>query len=213
MRKLLPIVALAAALARSGDASAELLRGPYEYPSAIALSGEVGLQIGMGGYTPGGFKLVVDYTHRFARSQDNLIGVWFFGDVGFIVGPGIGVCGTIDRGVYECNAVGYGSAIEIKAGIALSFRTKYPLVPYVKLGAAIAGVFGRDRCEDTGVGVPLAAPGGGLRYFFTRHLAVSLAAEGAFGPAFYSAGKDCFPGGHNEFWRSLSVLGGLQYAL
>ena len=212
MRKLLPIVALAAALASPGDAAAELLRGPYEYPSAIALGGQAGLQIGMGGYTPGGFKLVVDYTHRFARSHDNLMGVWFFADLGFVVGPGIGVCNSA-VGVYECSAVGYGSAIEIKAGIALSFRTKYPLVPYVKLGAAIAGVFGRDRCEDTGVGVPLAAPGGGVRYFFTRHLAVSLAAEGAFGPAFYSSGKDCFPGGHNEFWRSASFLAGLHYAL
>lgn len=201
------------AAAASAAPGAYSPRGPFDYPSPIALSAEVGLQAGLRGYTPGGFKLVLDYTHRFARSRDNLIGVWFFADLGFVVSTGIGVCNLASGGVYDCSTIGYGSAIEIKGGIQLTFRTKYPLVPYVKLGAAIAGVFGRDRCEDTGAGVPLAVPGGGLRYFFSRHLAVSLGAEASLGPAFYSAGKDCFTGGHNEFWRAISVLGGLQYAL
>ena len=44
-------------------------------------------------------------------------------------------------------------------------------------------------------------------------VAEAARAEAAFGPAFYSAGGDCFRGGHNEFYRAISVLGGIHYAL
>ncbi|MDW8280401.1 MAG: hypothetical protein RMK29_01735 [Myxococcales bacterium] len=211
MRCLLPTLLLGSLLLPTPGRAA-LLRGPYEYPSPISFSGKFGFQAGLGGFTPGGFKLLLNYSHRFARSHDQVVGVWFLADLGFVVGPGIGVCGPPEA-LYECSALGYGSAVEIKGGIQLTFRTPVPLVPYVKLAAAIAGVFGRDRCEDTGVGVPLAARGGGVRYFVTPHLAVSLGAEATLGPAFYSAGRDCFPGSHNEFWRAISVLAGLHYAL
>jgi hypothetical protein len=198
-----------------GSARAELLRGPYEYPSAITFDGHIGLQLGLGGYTPGGLKLQLNYSHRFASSRDRLMGVWFFIDLAGVAGPGVGVCMPEVGPVFECGAVGYGSDIEIKSGIQLTWRTPVPVVPFLKMGAAIAGVFARDYCGDSGVGVPLAAVGGGARYFFTKHFALSVGADLHLGPAFYSSGKEgrCFPGDHNELWRSLSFLLGMHYAL
>lgn len=216
MSKLAAALFVSGVLAHAPAAEAALLHGPYEYPSAVAFEGGIGLQGGMGGYTPGGFKLELGYTHRFVTANQGLIGVWFFGNLDGVIGPGIGVCG--DNPVYECDSVGYGSAFEIKSGIQLTFRTPYPVVPYARVGLGLAFAFGRDRCDDSGVAVPLHVVGGGARYFFTRHVAATLGLDLELGPAFYSGGNcawspDRRGGDHNEFWRSMSLVGGVQYAL
>ena len=189
--------------------------GPIEYPSPIAFEAQIGTQIGLGGYTPGGFKLLLGYTHRFARYNEGRMGLWFFGDVDLVVGPGAGVCfigDAMNKVPYECSAIGTGSDFEVKAGLQLTFQTKIPLVPFVRAGVGVAFTFLRDECDDGGVGVPLGVLGGGARYFLTPHFALSASADIHVGPAFYSAGK-CFTGDHNEAWRSLSLLFGAQYAL
>lgn len=197
----------------AATARAELLRGPYDNPSPIALEAQVGLYGGLGGYTPGGFHIAFDYTHRFARYGDGRYGLWFFGNLGGIVGPGPGVCARADGGVYECSGIGYGSGLLLKAGVQLTFRTSIPLVPFVRGGVGVAGVFARDVCEDSGAGVPLLVLGGGARYHFTKHLAAGVHTDLHVGPGFYGAGKSCFPASHNELWRGLSFLGSFQYTL
>ncbi len=207
-------LALCAALLSPAPGRAELLHGPYEAPSPIAFEAQIGTQIGLGGYTPGGFKLLLGYTHRFARYRDGQYGLWFFGDLDLDIGPGNGVC-FIGPGAtmpYECTAIGYGSDFEVKAGLQLTFKTGIPLVPFVRAGVGVAFVFLRDGCDDGGVGVPLAVLGGGARYFLSPHVALSASADLHLGPGFYSAGH-CFGGDHNELWRSLSFLVGAQYAL
>src|SRR5207253_3039667 len=92
------VAALVSALLLSSlaaPARGELLRGPYEYSSPVAFEGALGLQGSLGGFTPGGFDLLLGYTHRFARAQGGNIGVWFFADLNIAAGPGVGVCKTI----------------------------------------------------------------------------------------------------------------------
>jgi hypothetical protein len=194
-------------------ARAELLHGTYEYPSPIAFDAQLGAQVDLGGYTPGGFKLELGYTHRFARYNEGRIGMWFFGDLDLVFGPSH-VCFNLAHLPYDCSGAGDGSDFEVKAGVQLTFATAVPLVPFVRVGIGVGIPFLRSQCDDTGVGVPLAVIGGGARYFLTRHLALSATADLDLGPGFYNSGNgDCFTGDHNEVWRSLSILLGAQYAL
>lgn len=196
----------------AGRARAELLRGPYDNPSPVAFEAQLGLQAGLGGYTPGGFLLGLDYTHRFARYRDGRYGLWFFGNLSFAIDPSTGVCQSA-TGYYECGALGYGSGLAIKAGLQLTFRTAIPLVPYVRAGVAVTGAFGRNVCEDSGGGFPIAVAGGGARYHFTKHLAAGLHSDLTLGPMFYGAGRQCFPASHVELWRAITLFGSFQYTL
>lgn len=196
-----------------GRARAELLRGPYDNPSPVAFEAQLGLQAGLGGYTPGGLHLGLDYTHRFARYREGRYGLWFFGNLSFAIDPSTGVCPSAAGGYYECGALGYGSGLAIKAGLQLTFRTAIPLVPYVRAGVAVTGAFGRNVCEDSGGGFPIAVAGGGARYHFTRHLAAGLHSDLTLGPMFYGAGRQCFPASHVELWRAITLFGSFQYTL
>lgn len=194
-------------------ARAELLRGPYDNPSPIGLEAQLGLQAGLGGYTAGGFHVAIDYTHRFARYREGRYGLWFFGNLGFTVGPGVNVCSTAGGTYYECSALGYGSGLSIKGGLQLTFRTPIPLVPFVRGGLAVTAGFGRDLCEDSGAGFPVAVVGGGARYHFTNHLSAGLLSDLTVGAMFYGAGKQCFSASHTELWRAITLLGSFQYTL
>src|SRR5258708_3058491 len=82
-----------------------------------------------------------------------------------------------------------------------------------KWGWCARGGLGRG-CNGAGGGVAVVAGGGGVRYFFTRHIAINAGVDLHLGPAFYSGGDAaCFQGQHVELWRSLSFLAGVTYAL
>lgn len=201
---------LAPLLHEPAVAGAALLRGPYDNPHPVALELQLGLQGRLAPFTPGGFNVALDYTHRFSRPRQGQFGLWFFGNVGFVVNSGHGACPQINADFSDCSTLGYGSGLNLKAGVQMTFRTAIPLVPYVRAGAAINGAFGRD-CNDSGGGFSGVA-GGGARYFLTQHLGVGLHTDLQFGPMFYGAGQ-CYTFSRAAVYASMSLLGSVQYAL
>lgn len=200
-------------LSVAAPARAALLQGPYEYPSPVSFDAQIGPQIGLGGLTPGGFKLQLGYNHRFATTRSGGMGVWFFANLGLEFGPG-GVHylnpGQLDA--IGCGGFACGHSVDLVGGVQLTFRTSIPLQPFAKLGIGLAGAYGRAGCGDGGVAAPLANASGGARYFLTRHLAVGAEVALGLGPAFFiSDAAGC--GGAFSFWSTLSLLGGVQYAL
>jgi hypothetical protein len=172
------------------------------------ISAQLGFQASMGGGTPAGAKLFIDYS-RYIKSY-----VWFNAKLNptFAL-DSHGVCYDRFGNPYNCAAGigGDGHAIDALAGIKLKFPLKYKLMPYVNLDAGIVGIYDRPA-NDNGVAVVIR-PGAGVKWFATPHVAVGGEFNFALGGGFYSETCGGCNNAHNEFYRAFDLGLGAEFIL
>jgi hypothetical protein len=175
------------------------------------LSAQLGYQGDLGGTTPAGVKVFMDYS----RKLTNL--VWFNAAINpvFAATATHSVCPDRFGNPTDCGLGlnGDGYAIELLAGIKLKFPiSKLPgLLPYCRINAGVVPIFSRPLNDD-GVGVVLHT-GGGLKYFVTPHVGLGGEFNFSLGPAFYSETCNGCNNSHNEFYRAIDFAIGAEFLL
>jgi hypothetical protein len=178
-----------------------VVRSYSGFPGKDELSAQVGFQAGLGGTTPGGFKLFMDYSHRLT----DLVWLNFKLNPTFGFGSTRGICYDNQGRAYDCG-IGFdgdGYAIDLLAGIKLKWLTRIHLMPYADINGGVVPVFARPG-GDNGAAVVLYT-GGGLKYFLTPRIALGGEFNFSLGPGFYS--------GHTEFYRAFSLGIGAEFIL
>jgi hypothetical protein len=215
MRTLLTLVAVAAlavpapALAEPPPQSGAVVRRA-ELGGKNEISTQIGAQGALGGTTPGGLKLLFDYS----RQMTNYVWLNFKVNPTFGAGSARAVCYDRFGNPYDCGSSGVdadGHAIDLLAGIKLKFPTKYSLVPYAQADVGVVPIFSRPRNDD---GAALVfRTGGGLRWFVTPHVGIGGELNVTLGGGFYSASCDGCNNGHNEFYRAIDFGIGAEFLL
>lgn len=196
---------LAVTLLASSSAMAQqpygISRRMNGFPGKDEISTQLGFQASLGGTTPGGFKLFIDYSHRL----NNLVWLNFKFNPTFGFGGGTTVCYDRFGNPYDCSYgfPGNGYAIDILAGVKLKWMTRIHLMPYANIDAGVIPVFARPGGDD-GAAVALHT-GGGLKYFVTPRIGVGGELDFTLGPGFYQ--------GHTEFYRAFNLAIGAEFIL
>lgn len=201
-RIVVPTLVAATLLASSAFAQTAAVSRQYNgMPGKDEISTQLGFQASLGGTTPGGFKLFVDYSHRL----NNLVWLNFKFNPTFGFGGYAGTCYDRFGNPYDCSAgfPGDGYAIDIMAGVKLKWMTRIHLMPYANIDAGVIPIFARPNNDD---GAALALhTGGGLRYFITPRIGLGAEIDFTLGPGFYS--------GHTEFYRAFNFAMGAEFIL
>lgn len=195
------LVAASPALAEETQRPIVLTQKGHHAPGSDELSAQLGFQASLGGTTPGGFKLFLDYSHRL----DRLVWLNFKFNPTFGVGDEDDICYDRFGNPYDCSYgfPGQGYAIDIMAGVKLKWMLRNHLQPYASIDGGIVPIFARPN-GDNGAALALHT-GGGLKYFVTRAIGLGAEADFTFGPAFYQ--------GHNEFYRAFNFALGAEFLL
>ncbi|MDB4969506.1 MAG: hypothetical protein JWN44_5195 [Myxococcales bacterium] len=190
-----------ASLSGAAQAQTYVSRSMSGFPGKDEISTQLGFQASLGGTTPGGFKLFLDYSHRLT----NLVWLNFKLNPTFGVGSARGVCYDRFGNAYDCGIGfdGNGYAIDLLGGVKLKWLTRYHLMPYADIDGGVVPVFSRPG-NDNGAAVVLYT-GGGLKYFVTPRVALGGEVNFTFGPGFYS--------GHTEFYRAFNMGIGAEFIL
>lgn len=210
MNRPLKLVTLLAALAttvalapRSAHAADIQKSGPEEWPGKNEVSAHVGFQAGLnnylGGGTPSGFKLVLDYSYRFHEL------VWLNFGANLVFGGG--GCDAFGN----CGFAGNGNTAEPYAGVKLKWKTPIPLVPYAKADIIFAGIYNR-YCGDNGFAFGLRVAGG-VKYFLLKWLGLGVELGFTGGPAFYEGTGNCSfqYKSHTEFYAAFDFVIGAEF--
>jgi hypothetical protein len=182
--------------------SQSLTRQSNSFGGKDELSPHMGFQAGLGGTTPGGFKLFFDYSHRLT----NLVWLNFKLNPTFGVGAGTGVCYDRFGNGYDCGGLyfdGNGYAIDLLAGIKLKWMTRVHVMPYANIDGGVIPIFARPA-GDNGAAIAFHT-GGGVKYFVTPKIGVGGEIDFTLGPAFYS--------GHTELYRAFNLAIGAEFLL
>jgi len=209
MKKRTSLIAavLLAALATPAFAQNAISRSMGGFPGKDELSAQLGFQASMGGTTPNGFKLFIDYSHRLTPL------VW----LNFKLNPTFGatgdrsVCYNNSGAVWDCST-GFaeeGWALDILAGVKLKWMTRVKVMPYANINLGVVPIFARPN-EDSGAAVVLHT-GGGLKYFVTPRIGIGGEVDFTLGPAFYSSSN--YVRSHNEFYRAFNLAVGAEFIL
>ena len=176
---------LAASLLFALGATAATPRTANAFASGEELGFMIGGQAGLHEVTPGGFKLFLEYGHRFTeRNWFNLQLNFAFGDRGCYIRPGN------NRSPYYYGCGNWsGSTIELIAGVKMKFVRYGRLVPYAKIGGGINFVFFPFNGEK-GI-APVGRGGGGVKYYVLPSLALGGEMNLAAGPMFAGCGPGC----------------------
>ena len=178
-------IVIALALALAGPAFAQAEESVEEETTAepsgdIALGGRLGMQLGVGGLTPGGLRVGGAYLHRLDEEW------WFDGEMTFSFGGGGMECDLAAAGGAECDhGLLDGAGLQFVAGV----RWLLPAYaggfqPYLRGGAGAGYAnFGDD--EVSGFALMGQLAGGGKFQVAER---VSVGAEAALflGPGWFS---------------------------
>ena len=204
MRNHIVLPTLLIATLFAGSASAQttsVSRRMDGFAGKDELSAQMGFQASLGGGTPNGFKLFVDYSHRLTQL------VW----LNFKLNPVFGVAGgrtvCVDNfgNPYDCGT-GFqnnGYAIDLLAGVKLKWMTRVHVMPYANANAGVVPVFARPG-GDNGAAVVFNT-GGGVKYFITPRIGLGGELNFTLGPGFYS--------GHTEFYRAFNMGIGAEFIL
>ncbi|HXU67810.1 MAG TPA: hypothetical protein VN947_00700 [Polyangia bacterium] len=197
----LPTLLAAMLCASAAQAQTYVSRRYDNFPGKDELSGQLGFQASLGGGTPGGFKMFLDYSHRLT----NLVWLNFKLNPTFGAGETRTVCVDQFGNTYDCGTGfdGNGYAIDILAGVKLKWMTRFHLVPYANINAGVVPVFARPA-GDNGAAVVFNT-GGGLKYFVTPRIGVGGEMTFTLGPGFYS--------GHTELYRAFNMGVGAEFIL
>jgi len=172
------------------------------------ISTQLGFQASMGGGTPSGAKLFIDYS-RHLKSF-----VWLNAKLNpTFSAEGRRVCYD-NLGPYDCGIGldGNGHAIDALIGVKLKFPTRNPhIVPYANINVGVVGVFSRPGNDDGAAGV--IHTGGGLRYFLTPHVALGGEMNFTLGGAHYTESCRGCGNDHNEFYRAFDMGMGAEFIL
>jgi hypothetical protein len=148
----------------------------------MALSARVGMQLGVGGATPGGLRIGGAFLHRLTEEW------WFDGEASFSFGGGGTECDLTTPGSPpECDhGLLDGAGAQAIAGVRWFYLPPYAagFIPYLRGGAGLGWAsFGDD--EVSGLALVLQGAAGGRFQVAPR---ISLGAEGALflGPGFFS---------------------------
>ena len=156
--------------------------GVAEPSSDIALGARLGLQLGVGGATPGGLRVGGVYLHRLTDDW------WFDGEAAFSFGgggmecelsPPIGEAPGCDHGLAD------GTGLQAIAGARWVIpRGADGFQPYARGGVGLGmASFGDDEVNGLAL---LAQIAGGGRFHVAERLAVGAEAALFLGPAFFS---------------------------
>jgi hypothetical protein len=197
----LTMVVASTLAASSARAQTYVSRSMSGFPGKDEISTQLGFQASLGGTTPGGFKLFIDYSHR----MNNLVWLNFKLNPTFGVGDARGVCYDRFGNPYDCGVGfdGNGYAIDLLGGVKLKWMTRYKLMPYADIDAGVVPVFARPG-GDNGAAIVLYT-GGGLKYFVTPRIGLGGEINFTLGPGIYS--------GHTEFYRAFNMGIGAEFIL
>jgi hypothetical protein len=200
-------VALLSLAATPAFAQNAISRGMSGFAGKDEISTQMGFQASMGGMTPNGFKLFIDYSHRLTP----LVWLNFKVNPTFNGGGDRTTCYNTGGSVWDCSTgfADEGWAIDLLAGVKLKWMTRFNLMPYANIDAGVVPIFGRPY-EDTGAAVVLHT-GGGLKYFVTRRIAVGGEVDFTLGPAFYGSSR--YVDSHNELYRAFNLAVGAEFIL
>jgi hypothetical protein len=194
-------------LAAPAFAQTSISRSMSGFPGKDEISTQLGFQASMGGGTPNGFKLFIDYSHRLTEL------VW----LNFKLNPTFGAAG--DRTIcydnygnaWDCSS-GFGSegwAIDILGGVKLKWMTRFHVMPYANIDVGVVPIFARPN-EDNGAAVVLHT-GGGVKYFVTPRIGLGGEVDFTLGPGFYSGSRTV--NSHDEFYRAFNFAVGAEFIL
>ena len=211
MNKLLIFALLVAApaLADDGVPQATVERSA-RFAGKNEISAQTGFQSSLGGTTPAGFKLFIDYSRRVSDL------VWLNAKLNptFAVGATAATCYTAADRPFDCGTAldGNGYALDTLVGVKLKWQVRrLRLMPYANVDAGVVSIFDRPS-HDNGAAV-VARTGGGVRYFITPHVAVGGELQLTLGPAFYSPSCPGCANGHNELYRAIDFAIGAEFIL
>jgi hypothetical protein len=182
--------------------SQSVTRQSNSFAGKDELSPAMGFQAGLGGTTPGGFKLFFDYSHRLT----NLVWLNFKVNPTFGVGTASRICYDQFGNAYDCGSgpfEGNGYAIDLLAGVKLKWMTRVHVMPYANIDAGVIPIFARPA-GDNGAAVAVHT-GGGVKYFVTPRIGVGGELDFTLGPGFYS--------NHTEFYRAFNFAIGAEFLL
>lgn len=164
------------------------------------LSAALGLEMGVGGTTPGGLRLAGAHLYRLAESD------WLHSEIAVTYGNPGSDCITETDGTFECeHGLLDGVAVQLGSGIRRYFESEGQLVPFARAGLALRLVsFPSD--DVSGVGAVVVV-GGGVRAEVADGVAVIGSAAIQGGAAILS--RDL--GGEPQL--SLVVQGGAEFSL
>jgi hypothetical protein len=189
-------------VASSASAQNSISRGIEGFPGKDELSAHIGFQAGLGGTTPGGFKLFLDYSHRLS----NLVWLNFKVNPTFDTGSRRAICYDPNGFAYDCTVglEGEGFGIDLLAGVKLKWLiSRIHLMPYANIDGGVVPVFDRVN-NDNGAAVVVHA-GGGVKYFVTPRIGLGGEVNFTLGPGFYNQ--------HNEFYRAFDLGIGAEFIL
>jgi hypothetical protein len=171
------------------------------------ISTQIGFQASMGGTTPSGVKLFLDYSRYLGKI------VWLNAKLNptFDTSNG-GVC--VDRfgNAYSCGFGGEGHAIDALVGVKLKWPVhRYKLMPYANIDVGVVGVYSRPA-NDNGVAGVLNT-GGGLKWWATPHVAVGGELGVTLGGAYYQDTCTGCRNAHSEFYRAFNFGLGAEFIL
>jgi len=171
-RALIPLCALALALAAQSARAEHLLEGPHPFLRDNELSLHGGYAAGFGD-TFAGPKLIVDYGYKLDR------GIWL--DLG--LGLLSGVCRPH---VGDPSCARKGDSVEVLGGIKWKLRMNVPVVPYAKVQAGLAYQFPESARSAWG---PMVRGGLGAKYFLYDWLGLGAEVTASAGRAAYQDGS------------------------
>ena len=167
------------------------------------ISTQLGFQASLGGTTPGGVKLFLDYSRYLGKI------VWFNAKLNPTFDTSNGaVC--VDRfgNAYNCGLGGDGHAIDALVGVKLKWPIhRIKLMPYANINVGIVGIYNRPLNDDGVAGV--VNTGGGVKWWATPHVAVGGEVGVTLGGAYYTETCANCRNAHSEFYRAFNMgLGG-----
>jgi hypothetical protein len=167
------VLTVAAALFAAAPAHAQVqTKGPEVFPGKIQLGVQpLGVQIGFGNRSPGGYKAFFDISGLIA--SPGKLSLWLGGGVNFTYG------------FYGCYVRDCGYDLQVWVFIMLTFEKliPIPLVPFVRAGLGADVLF-----YNAIAGAAVMRVGGGAYYWLLRWLGVGMETNFTVGPGFYPNG-------------------------
>ena len=200
-RIVVPILLASISIAGAAHAQSYVERRMSGFAGKDELSAQMGFQASLGGGTPNGFKLFMDYSQR----MNELVWLNFKLNPTFGVASGRSICYDQFGNPYDCGT-GFennGYAIDILGGVKLKWMTRVHVMPYANIDAGVVPVFARPG-GDNGAALVFNT-GGGVKYFITPHVGLGGEITFTLGPGFYQ--------GHTEFYRAFNLGIGAEFIL
>jgi hypothetical protein len=197
-------------LASTANAQSHSVSRPAPLAGRNELSAQIGFQAGLGGSTPGGFKMFFGYSRH-------LRGIFWWNlkvDPTFGAGSPGTICYDSFGYPYPCGPgfSGNGHAIDFLGGVKLKIPApRVPLVGYLSIDGGLVGLVGRPYYDD-GVAV-IFRPGGGFKYFVTPHIGVGAEVNIGIGPAFHSATCSTCSNARTDVYGTFELATGAELVL